>query len=210
LAGGDHSTNLVQIQYGRGVITVLPSFQPLTNQNLARADHADFAWQLAQDTEANRRVVLVRRPLAAPSLLAWLEEHASFALASLALFIGLWLWWIAPRFGPVAPVREPGRRRLLDHLRASGYFHWESGGADRLLKIARDDCEREILQRQPSLYGLTPTKRNARIAELSGMHPKAVASALDAPCTDQAQFTGAIAAMQALRDHFAGIGRRAA
>jgi hypothetical protein len=74
-----------------------------------------------------------------------------------------------PRFGPVAPDAPPGRRRLLDHLRASGRYYWTKGLRSRLVVAARDAALRRIVRAQPDFAGAPQAERAARLARLAGI-----------------------------------------
>jgi hypothetical protein len=85
-------------------------------------------------------------------------------LAARALLLVVWLWRIAPRFGPMAPDPAPARRRLLDHLRASGRFQWSAGGAAALAESAREAALRRLARAQTDFAALAPAEQRARIA----------------------------------------------
>ena len=74
-----------------------------------------------------------------------------------------------PRFGPVAPDAPPGRRRLLDHLRASGRYYWTQGLRSRLVVAARDAALRRIARAQPDFAAAPQAERVARLASLAGI-----------------------------------------
>jgi hypothetical protein len=103
------------------------------------------------------------------SLVEWLRANAWSAVAGGVLFLVLWLWSAAPRLGPVAPDPQRARRRLLDHLRASGRFQWAHGGAQLLVDAARDACLRRIAGAHPELLAAPEVERAARLAELMGL-----------------------------------------
>ena len=103
------------------------------------------------------------------SLWGFLKENAAPALAAGGLLLALWLWSIAPRFGPVAPDVPPGRRRLLDHLRASGRYFWASGLRSRLVVAARDAALRRIARAQPDFAFASQAERAARLSSLTGI-----------------------------------------
>jgi hypothetical protein len=103
------------------------------------------------------------------SLWGFLTENAAAALtASFALLV-MWLWRIAPRFGPVAPDAPPARRRLLVHLRASGRYYWALDLRERLLIAARDAALRRVLRAQPEFAAAPPPERAARLAALASV-----------------------------------------
>ena len=116
------------------------------------------------------------------SLWQWLTEHALAVLISSAALLVLWLWRIGPRFGPVAADLPPARRRLLDHLRASGRFHWNNRGRDRLAEAAREACLARLARAHPGFAALPPGERAAQLAAYAGIS-EAEAARLLAPAT---------------------------
>lgn len=197
-AGGAGNARLVSFARGRGMVTVAtslrfarnPSFDDPTAERLKRAlpsiaadDHAELLWQLVSLTPGRELLVYFRPERL--SLWGFLAEHAAAALAAFGLLLALWLWSIAPRFGPIAPDATPGRRRLLDHLRASGRYYWAHGLRSRLVVAARDAALRRMARAQPDFALASPAERAARLASLAGISGE-----------DAARFMGAAGALR--------------
>lgn len=194
----DHwSVLLLEYRHGRGRIAVLNGFSFLHNLTIGRNDHAEFAWRLVQWNPAAPEVAVAGR-LAPPSLVRWLLENAWQALAIAGALLGLWLWSVMPRFGPLRPDPLPQRRRLLDHLRASGLFHWKAGGAARLTAAAREACLHNIARVHPGVAELPPAERVERIAALTRLPARDLDLALGGTVHDTRQFTTAIRTLQAM------------
>jgi hypothetical protein len=96
------------------------------------------------------------------------------------VLLALWLWSIIPRFGPVAPDQPPARRRLLDHLRASGRYFWVKGLRSRLVVAARDAALRRIARAQPDFATASQSERAARLSSLTGISKEESARFLSA------------------------------
>jgi hypothetical protein len=120
---GKHATHLAHFDRGRGRVTVVNDLDFLRNRSIGRLDHAEFLWQIVRFQPDTPTLFVFDNPQKL-SLLRWLADHAWPLGAAAALLLAVWLWRVASRFGPVAPDPEPARRRLLDHLRASGRFQW--------------------------------------------------------------------------------------
>jgi hypothetical protein len=175
LRAGDQ---LVSFGRGRGVITVATTLTFARNRSIGLHDHAEMLWHLLVLTPAREFVVYW-----APerlSLWGFLKEHAAPVLAVTGLLLALWLWSIAPRFGPVAPDAPPGRRRLLDHLRASGRYLWTRGLRSRLVVAARDAALRRIARAQPDFAYVSTSERIARLAALANITKEEAARFLSA------------------------------
>ena len=165
--GSGEAVYLVSFTRGRGVATVTTSLAFARNTAIGEGDHAEALWRLMQLTPATHLAVYVQ-PMRL-SLWRFLVENASAVLAAAAVLLAAWLWRVAPRFGPVAPDAPPARRRLLDHLRASGRYYWALDLRERLLIAARDAVLRRVLRAQPEFAGASPQERAARLAVLAGI-----------------------------------------
>ncbi len=168
LRAGTHETvKLAVFRRGRGVVTVASSLQFARNAFIGSNDHAVFFWELLDFTPAKEMGVYLRPERL--SLWSFLKEHAAPVLAAGAALLALWLWHVGPRFGPVAPDAPPARRRLLDHLRASGRYYWARGLRARLVSAARDAALRRVTRAHPEIATDTPAQRAARLAALVGI-----------------------------------------
>lgn len=166
--GGAHATAVLLLGHGRGRVVVVNDLDSVSNYLIGKHDHAEFLWRLAR-LDANTRDAYFFNNPQRLSLLDWLRANAWPALAGGALLLALWLWRVAPRFGPVAPDPERVRRRLLDHLRASGRFLWANGGARQLLEAAREACLRRVARAHPDLLAAPESERAPRLAGLLGL-----------------------------------------
>ena len=176
-ASGD-SIRLASFSRGRGVVTVTSSLDFARNALIGQNDHAEFLWRLMQTTPATQLAVYVQ-PVRL-SLWGFLKDNALAVLIAGGVLLVAWLWRIAPRFGPVAPDLPPARRRLLDHLRASGRYYWALDHRERLLIAARDAVLRRVLREQPEFAGAKPQERAARLAALAGIGVEEAQRLLDA------------------------------
>ena len=203
-------TALLQFAQGRGSVAVLPSFWFMTNGQIGHADHAAFAWALLNygPKAAGRASSVVIAPrFDRPSLFAWLAGEALPALVAAAVLLALWLARAIPRFGPVLTHGEGARRRLLDHLRASGRFQWSAHQAPRLLAAAREGCLANIAKARPALANLEPSERLARYAELTGLPHADIELALAGDAATPRTFIAAVQTLQIIEQKLA---RRAA
>lgn len=133
-SAGDGDTAALQLDWGEGRITALNSFTLLHSWEIGRYDHAEFLHWLLRDAHAD--AVVFVRPWRG-GLLAWLGAHAWRAIVLAGVLLVLLLWAILPRFGPLQPDAEPVRRRLLDHLAASGRLLWSR---EQRAVLARAAC----------------------------------------------------------------------
>lgn len=196
----DHwSVLLLHFVRGEGRVTVLNGLQFMSNAHIGEHDHAEFTWQLLRFHPATSEVVVAVQ-LQKPSLAGWLAEHARQVSVLAGVLVILWLWRIVPRFGPLKPEPPPARRRLLDHLRASGLFFWNTGNTGRLLAAAREACLNRVGRKHPAIVTLPAAERAARLAALSGLPEGEIAFALEFAPGEPAQFTAAIRTLQAVEE----------
>ena len=184
------SDGLFTFARGRGLVTVASTLRFARNPwwddyiakavkrpgvSIAQHDHAVLLWSILSMSSGREPSLSPRYELQVYfrperlSLWTFLRDHAAAALIVCALLLALWIWSIMPRFGPVAPDPVPGRRRLLDHLRASGRYYWARGLRSRLVVSARDAALRRIARAQPDFAGATQAERAARISTLAGI-----------------------------------------
>jgi hypothetical protein len=165
---GKHATHLLHFERGRGRVTVLNDLEFVRNRSIGRHDHAEFLWQVVRFQPDSPAVFVFDNPQKL-SLARWLADNAWAVLAAGVLLLIVWLWRVASRFGPVAPDPEPARRRLLDHLRASGRFQWARGGGTTLVEAAREAALRRVARAYPDFAGLARAEQQARLVELFGI-----------------------------------------
>lgn len=156
---------LVSFRYGKGVVTVCTRLDFARNGRIGVQDNAEFFWDLLKLTPATQLEVF--SAMERLSLWRFLRDNALPALLAGFLLLALWLWRIAPRFGPVAPDAPPARRRLLDHLRASGRYLWTEGLRGQLATAARDAALRRVARAQPDFAVASAREQAARLAALA-------------------------------------------
>jgi hypothetical protein len=166
--GDPYGTAVLLLQHGRGHVLVLNALDMFSNPLIGMHDHAEFLWRIVQVENYKPKVYFFDDPKKL-SLFDWLRTHAWPAVAGTLLFLAAWLWSAMPRLGPIMPDPQRARRRLLDHLRASGRFLWAHGGSKLLVDAAREACLRRIARVHPDLLGLPESERQAHLKELLGL-----------------------------------------
>jgi hypothetical protein len=166
--GDGGATAAMLLKFGSGHVLALNELDVFSNRMIGQYDHAEFLWRIVQVENGAPSVFFFFDPKKL-SLFEWLGANAWTALAGGGLFLALWLWSAVPRLGPIAPDPERSRRRLLDHLRASGRFLWVHGGSQLLVDAARDACLRRIARVHPDLIASPEPERSERLQELIGL-----------------------------------------
>lgn len=173
--GVESDIRALHLQVGQGQLTVVSDLGFLSNWGIGRNDHAEFFWQLIHRGGDPREVVFLQ--VQTQGLWSWLLRNAWPVLLTLALGIVCALWALAPRMGAIRPDPEPMRRRLLDHLRASGRLLWQQGAREELLQATRRGVETRLLAEYPHLASWTAAQR-AEFLQTRFKLPRAQARAL--------------------------------
>ena len=162
--GEPTAARLISFPHGKGMVTAASGLFFARNNYIGTNDNAEFLWYLLELTPAAEMQVYLRPERL--SLWGFLKDNAAPVLLATALLLALWLWRIGPRFGPVVPDAPPARRRLLDHLRASGRYFWAKGLRGRLVVAARDAALRRVARAQPDFAIAHLSERVARLGSL--------------------------------------------
>ncbi len=175
--GAHGAERILSIAHGKGLVTAAVDLNFARNRSIGQHDHAELWWHMLTLQPAQE--LLVFHHPQRLSLWDFLVEHAAGALLAAAALLALWLWRIAPRYGTVQPDPAPARRRLLDHLRASGRYFWSRGLRARLAAAARDAALRRLARVHPDFAAAAPAAQAVRLAALAGLSAAEAAQLLD-------------------------------
>lgn len=193
--GGAHA---MRFAYGEGFITVLSDSQWLHNRMLERGDHGALLWRIV-NADKGSEVWLVHGQ-DRPSLFSLLWQNALPLLLAVAVFVGLWLWQASRRFGPVHALPADTRRRLSEHLEASGRFLFRQQALASLFEASRERWLAQLQRQHPQWRRLSPEKQAAHLAERSGIEAGAILRLLaDPPPAHILQFAADIRLINRLR-----------
>ncbi|MCP8463157.1 DUF4350 domain-containing protein [Pseudomonas sp. ZM23] len=197
-ANSSDSTHLLQLQHGKGLVTVLTDNWIWQNDQLSDYDNAWLLWYLTQDSA----VTLVYRA-DGESLATLLGRYFPHALVALALLIALTLWRQGLRQGPLQSSPVPGRRQLEEHLRAGADFVLRQRGQIALLQGLQRDILRRARQRQPGFERLPVAEQWQTLGRMTRLPVTAISQAMR-PYSQQrmaiAEFTRQVANLQSLRN----------
>ena len=187
-----------------GRVVVLGSFAFLRNTAIGELDHAELGWQLASHKPGGA-LLFLKPPRAA--LGEWLLEEAWPVLIAASLLLATWLVRVIPRFGPLAPADAPPRRRLGEHIAATGRFLWSRGESAFLLQAARERVWRAVSRRLSRVDAAAPAAAIEKVAESAATSKAKAHRALIAPAESEPAFVAAASALQEIEAH---LGRRRA
>lgn len=192
---GDH---ILRYRLGKGALTVLSQADFMENCLIGKNDNAALLWHLVGVRPLGEIWLVYAGDM--PPLWKWIWQNAWTVVLSSAVLLTAWLTVRGRRFGPPLPKPSLQRRRLLDHVQASGHFFWRAGHSERLLDGARSALHRELLLRHPGIAACPKPEQAARLAAFSGHSEEDVFRALFHPCgADEFEFTRTIQLLAKLR-----------
>jgi len=181
----DYGTHLLSYYYGTGILSVLSDLEFIENDKISEYDHAQFLWQLVNFDRVMTRVWLLRTYSEGmsshknePSLWILLWQNLWTMIISGILLLLFWLWAASRRFGPLLPVPPCTRRRLLEHIEASGHFLWRQHQTTLLRHSAVQALLKRLESVHPDWVRLSHTQLSQRLAEVCGLPAAEIEKAL--------------------------------
>lgn len=194
----EYGSHVLRYLVGYGVLTVLNQAEFMQNGRIDKYDNAAFLLHLVNANSDGEIWLVYAGDM--PPLWAWIWEHAWMVVLSAVLLTMAWLVSRSRRFGPMARPPSPERRRLVDHILASGYFLWRTGHHEKLLHNARDAVRRALVLRQPGVALRAATEQVGPLAAATGESVEAVERAMLQPATDESDFTRTLQLLAKLRE----------
>lgn len=197
-ANSAKATHMMQLAFGLGTITVVTDADLWKTPAIAQHDNAWLLWYLSADT-----AVTLLFNTEHDSLPALLWRYFPQAIVALLALIGLWLWHVGVRHGPVQAPAPSGRRQLMEHLRASADFILRHNGQQTLLQALQQDVLRRARHRHPGFDQLNVAEQWLVLSRLTRQPTRAISQALSpAPQRrmSSAEFCRQVAHLQALRN----------
>jgi hypothetical protein len=197
-ANSGKATHMMQLPYSLGSITVITDAELWKSQTIAQYDNAWLLWYLSADTD----VTLIYNS-EHDGLLTLLWRYFPQAIVALLALIGLWLWHVGVRHGPLQAPAPSGRRQLQEHLRASADFLLRHNGQQALLQALQQDVLRRARRRHPGFDRLNVAEQWLALSRLTRQPTRAISQALS-PVPNQrlssAEFCRQVAHLQTLRN----------
>jgi len=197
-----NGSHLLQYYYGTGIISILSDLSFIENDKIAAYDHAQFLWHLTHFERSETKIWLLNHvledmeseiigetndwnmPNKMPTLFALIWTYMWTVVVSAIIILLLWLWSVSQRFGPLLPISKPVRRRLLEHIEASGNFLWRHGKTATLLHNARQALMQEINRTHPNWNQLPLSQLSEQLAQRCELSATEIENALSNKNTD--------------------------
>ena len=197
-ANSGKATHMMQLNQGQGSIIVVTDADLWKTPAIDQYDNAWLLWYLTADTQ-----VTLLFNTDHDSLLTLLLRYFPQALVALIALIGLGLWHVGVRHGPLIEPAPRARRQLQEHLRASADFILRRSGQDSLLQALQQDILRRVRRRHPGFDQLGVAEQWLVLARLTGHPTRAISQAMS-PRPKQrlssVEFSRQVAHLQTLRN----------
>jgi len=202
IASDAQGMRVAQFKLEQGTVLFFSEWQWLENVMLGRYDHAYFFWKLLPQNLPTLWVTdfeIDKNANAPPKIftdfpLLWLS-----GLISLMFLV----WHLGHRFGSILLPPDLARRRLLEHVEASGRFLWQHGQGAGLIKEVREQVLQRIYQKYPDWQILEADAVAEALAKLSALSTQEIHRALFASVQESsqqaAQFTDTVRILAILR-----------
>lgn len=175
-AGSQFGTHILQYRLGNGMISVLTDDWIWNNQRICAYDHAFLLWLLSN----NSQKVWFLYQTDSPSFMVLLIKNNLILVLSVLLLIGLLVYKHAFRFGPVIDLHDNGnRRRLKEHIDASGMFYWRNKLGRDLLNGLIQDINNKIALHHRHILHLSENEKMSYLAKLSQIPPERISLVLN-------------------------------
>jgi hypothetical protein len=197
-ANSARATHMMQLNHGRGSITVVTDADLWKTPAIGQFDNAWLLWYLTADT----RVTLIFNT-DHDNLPTLLLRNFPQALVALLALIGLGFWHVGVRQGPLQEPAPKARRQLQEHLCASADFLLRRNGQAGLLQALQQDLLRRVRRRHPGFEQLGVAEQWLVLARLTGQPTRAISQAMS-PRPKQrlssVEFSRQVAHLQSLRN----------
>ncbi len=203
---GEEGYHLLQYEVGDGMLTVLSDNLFMTNRHIGKNDHALGLALLVGAPEGGQ--VWMVNEVVMPSLLELAWGYAPEAAGAMFVLLGLSLWSMGRRLGPLRPPAGGERRDIGEHLQASAQFHWRLDRAHGMFKATQQRTEQAWVAKHLALRPMPQAERCAFIAKRVGLSAAVVERALHGEFRSEDEFITLSGYLQTLGNiHVANKGR---
>ena len=197
-ANSGKATHMMQLNHGLGSIIVVTDADLWKTPAIDQYDNAWLLWYLTADTQ-----VTLLFNTDHDSLLTLLLRYFPQALVALIALIGLGLWHVGVRHGPLIEPAPRARRQLQEHLRASADFTLRHSGQGSLLQALQQDILRRVRRRHPGFEQLGVAEQWLVLARLTGQPTRDISQAMSLRPKQRlssVEFSRQVAHLQTLRN----------
>lgn len=183
----EYGTQLLSFVHGNGRVTILSELDFIKNDEIGDYDHAQFLWLLVNfDNRQPSKVWLVLTSGGQfPSFFELLWKNMKWILISGGVWLVIWLWYVSRRFGFILPAPEKSRRRLLEHVEASGQFLWQQKQSHYLLHRVQQQTWQRLAIVHPQWLHLPQDQLCQHLADITQIQAPEIKQALELAQTSE-------------------------
>lgn len=187
----------MQFYVGDGLLSVLSQGSIWNSRSIGEVDHA-FLLSLLTD---QRKDVLLVYGAQMPTIFELWRKHAPELFIASLLWLLVWLFYRAKRFGTLQEPEVAVRRSLDEHILASSGHLWRQKQRQPLVASVVSSILRKIEQKNAGFSRMDEQQQVKWVSEQSGLSPSDVATALfSREITSEDQFCRIMAILQQLRN----------
>lgn len=157
---------MLQREHGEGMISLISQSDIFENQLLRESDNAQIFWYLVHSHHQQPSEVWLFHNDDMPNLLSILWRYGWAVILSLAGLLAVWLFQSAQRFGPMIPKQAIARRRLMEHIEASGQYFWKVKNKQLLIDSTRHALNQRMSQLHPAWNNTDKVGKINHLAEM--------------------------------------------
>ena len=164
---------MLQRKIGKGMITFIADLSIFENQLLRDSDNAEILWYLVHSNHKEPTVWLFHNN-EMPNLLSLIWRYGWAVVMSLSMLLLAWTYQSIHRFGPLIPKKTMNRRRLLEHIKASGEYFWKKKNKHILIESTRQALHRRISQVHPAWENSNESDKILHLSEMLDITPSRI------------------------------------
>ncbi|MCW8999895.1 MAG: DUF4350 domain-containing protein, partial [Kangiellaceae bacterium] len=197
IAGTEYADQLLQYDYGEGLITVVVDFDIWKNNRIDHHDHAMFLSQLIG--RGTKAWLLYNR--VQPTLFSMAVQNAPLiVISAVALLLVIFfsnLWRVGPKKADDLRVN----REIMQHIEAAAQFNYRRDKGELLVNEMMQTIHHRFSQLNYGYSRLTPIKQLEKISHVTGIEINSLKPLLDEQNESHEQFINKAKLVQQIRKH---------
>lgn len=199
----DNNIRAITLAVGDGLLSVTADSYFMHNRFLNYGDNAVLLWDMVS-LQGDLGTVHIIARVDGQGMFSIVWANARELVIALAVLLALWLWARIIKFGPWVRSELHARRRLLEHVDASGRFLWRAKKGNTLLLAAQREVERVVAQRTAYAFAVGTDSFNHFVHTRSGLDMRFIKRAMnqsicETNAVDAATFVQIMADLERIR-----------
>lgn len=196
-AGSEQADYMVQYQLKEGLVTILADFKIWNNYNIEQQDHAIFLQQLAGTSP---KVWFIYHRIQ-PSLMSLAFDQMPYVIISATVLLVLILFSNLWRQGALKPNVPAIQRKIMQHIQASGTFHYYTNGGQYLIQKMITSLNHKIEIRAHEFSQLSDKDKIIKINQLTAINKKQLHDLYFSELETHDDFVSKVKLIQQIRKH---------